>query len=250
MESISTLLNRLKGLITKEDIEEPQFRCKICKDKGVFPVMHNGCVTMAICKECEREIKLKRWLEHSGISPEDYGRYTMENFKADTKEACEMKKIAKNFISDPNATGLAFFGKSGTGKTHICVAVCKNLNLEHHYWQYRSEIQKLKNVMYRDPSKYDELMQLPKSSPCLYIDDLFKGAFDGSGKLSGQDGQLMFEIINARYIKKLPTIISSEYSLNEIIKADTAIGSRIYEMVYPYLLKVAGDNRRIVNGRK
>ena len=48
----------------------------------------------------------------------------------------------------------------------------------------------------------------------------------------------MFEIINYRYINKLPIIVSSEYSIDELLNFDEAIGSRIYEMCKDYLVEI------------
>lgn len=247
MESITQVLQELEMSIHKTPEDAHTYVCEKCKDKGIIPVNVNGYIMVRICKDCERKRKLKKWLSHSGISSEDYSRYTLDNFLEDTDEACKMKRVALSFIHDPDAIGLGYFGASGTGKTHICIAVCQAVGTEHHYWQYRNEIQKLKNSMYRSSETYDELMRIPKTSPCLYIDDLFKGAYSDGG-IDKQDLQIVFDIINTRYIKRLPTIISSEYSLNAITKADTAIGSRIYSMCYPYLMRVDGRNRRLQRG--
>ena len=99
--------------------------------------------------------------------------------------------------------------------------------------------------MFKDFDEYERLLFVPTTKPYLYIDDLFKGAVSGD-EIAQQDKQVMFDIINMRYVKKLPTILSSEYSLKSITNADEAIGSRIYEMCYPHLLKVQGANRRLI----
>ena len=88
-----------------------------------------------------------------------------------------------------------------------------------------------------------------KTNGNLYIDDLFK--------LSGrvQDGHLVdldreelrvvFDLINARYVNHKTTIFSGEYSIKDISQIDMALGSRIYQMIEPYGLYVAGKNQRI-----
>lgn len=64
----------------------------------------------------------------------------------------------------------------------------------------------------------------------LYIDDFFKG------KVSDGDINLAFTLINARYDRRCRTIISSEWSLAEILNLDEAIGSRIRQRAESYLL--------------
>ena len=68
----------------------------------------------------------------------------------------------------------------------------------------------------------------------LLIDDLFKGSITGS------DINIMFEIINYRYLNGLPLIVSCEKSIEEIINIDEAIGSRLYEMSCDYAISLSG----------
>lgn len=69
----------------------------------------------------------------------------------------------------------------------------------------------------------------------LLIDDLFKG------KVNETDINIMFEIINHRYINKLPIICSTEYLVEEILSFDEAIGSRIYEMSKDFMFEIKGQ---------
>ena len=57
--------------------------------------------------------------------------------------------------------------------------------------------------------------------------------------------QVVFDLVNARYLNHVTTIFSSEYSLQDITNVDEAIGSRIYEMTYPYIIQVNGENQRL-----
>ena len=229
----------------------PEYKCSICKDKGIIAEYKNNQFKYKRCDKCYKKNVIKSNLRRSGISSEDYKRYTFESFICDTEQAKQMKEIAIQFLKDDKATGLGYFGRSGTGKTHICIAVCQASGKVHHYWQYRREIQKIKAVMYKDLKEYERLMQLPINSPFLYIDDFLKCGGNVLDKdLSHQDLQIMFDIINARYINKKKTIISSERTLKEIFTLDEAIGSRLYEMLSPYIVKVEGQNRRIINANR
>lgn len=79
----------------------------------------------------------------------------------------------------------------------------------------------------------------------LYMDDLLKFARDTHGNILSQELQIIYDIINTRYINKAITVFSSEYTVSEICEIDSALGSRIYEMVNPYGMKCEGKNRRI-----
>lgn len=99
--------------------------------------------------------------------------------------------------------------------------------------------------MYKDLDRYDEMIESVSRLPWLYIDDLFKGAIS-NGVMATQDQQLVFDIINSRYVNRLPTIVSSEFPLGTILEADEAIGSRLAEMLKPYIYTVSeAANRRL-----
>jgi DNA replication protein DnaC len=197
---------------------------------------------------CQFEKKIARMLKKTGF---DYGRYaemSLENFEPDTDEAARMKQHAEAFLGDRDATGLGYFGKSGTGKTHICIAVCQELartrRVPHRYFAYRKEITAIKALMYRNPDAYISEIKNLCAVPVLYIDDLFKLA-RSRGEPEDRDLQIMHAIVNDRCINKRTTLFSSECSLREITEIDEATGSRIYEMCNPHLMKCEGKNRRI-----
>lgn len=51
-----------------------------------------------------------------------------------------------------------------------------------------------------------------------------------NGKTTESDINIMFEIINYRYLKNKPIIISSELIQSKLLDFDEAVGSRIIEM--------------------
>ena len=75
-----------------------------------------------------------------------------------------------------------------------------------------------------DDVYYDRERKRYATARVLYIDDLFKG------KITESDINIMYEIINYRYINRLPVIVSTELFLNDLIECDEAIGSRIMEL--------------------
>lgn len=243
-KKVDDILKDLKQFMTMDPPEEKNYQCEKCKDTGFIEIEKDGQTKVMYCQDCKKKRDLELWLSHSGISKNDYDRYKMSAFSEDTKEAEKMADTARRFLNDKAARGIGYFGRSGTGKTHICIAICQEMKKEHHYWRYRTQIQRIKAVMYKDLDQYEELLKIPKTSPCLYIDDLFKGAWNDGG-IANQDLQIMFDIIDARYINGLQTIVSSEYKLNKIAEEDEAIGSRLYEILNPYIVYVSGKNRRI-----
>ena len=79
-----------------------------------------------------------------------------------------------------------------------------------------------------DRDDFREETEPLKNTPLLYLDDFWKG------EIRPADVHLAFELINARYISKKPTILSSENTLEAILRGDEAIGSRLFEMAGGY----------------
>jgi DNA replication protein DnaC len=220
--------------------------CEKCNDIGYTFTEIDGYLTSKMCS-CQREKTIESILKSSGITYEEYQSKTLESFKTENKMAAEMKSMAEKFIADKKATGIGYFGKSGTGKTHICIAICNELTkkrlLLHRYFSYRTDIQKIK-ACYYDLDMFNHTMGKYLSCDVLFIDDLFKFATNKDGGIQTQDLQIMFDIINTRYLNKSITIFSSELTVEEIRKIDEALGSRIYAMIQPYGVKCIGENMR------
>ena len=106
---------------------------------------------------------------------------------------------------------------------------------------YRDSITKIKQSI-TDEINYNKEMELYKNAQVLLIDDLFKG------NVTGADINAMFSIINYRYMKKLPIIVSSEKNINELLAIDEAISSRLIEMSKGYIVELKGKhlNYRLV----
>lgn len=143
---------------------------------------------------------------------------------------------------------LLFCGQSGSGKTHLCTAVCRHRLLagdEVRYMPWRDKVSELK-AMSLDSERRAEIINGYKAAQILYIDDLYKvgKATDGTSNPTGADISLAFEIINYRHINHLPTIISTEKTPQELVEIDEAIGSRIIEMAGVNVYAIARDQKR------
>lgn len=181
---------------------------------------------------------LKR-LRESGLS-DIFPRYTFEKYETPDAVRKKNKEKALAFCnSDP-----AWFyisGKSGSGKSHLCTAICGRLieRMEVYFMSWRDESVKLKaEVM--DSDRYEKHIKKLKTVECLYIDDFLKSSDTDA------DIRLAFEILNARYSNtKLRTIISSEWDVKDVLERDEALGGRIYERSRGYLLQAPNENWRL-----
>ena len=239
--------------------ESKQYNCNICKDTGYIAITKDGIEMPSLdsigldykfmkpCK-CEIEKRLQESLKRTGLDVEEYANKSFDTFKCDNQEAQKMYDLAQAFLNDKNATGIGYFGKSGTGKTHICIAICNELlkqGIIHKYFNYRRDIQALIATRF-DEASYAKKLSEWINVNTLYIDDFLKLARNKDGSYNLQELQISFDLINTRYINKKKTIISSELTVSEIKNIDEAIGSRIFEMIDPYGMKLTGANRRFI----
>lgn len=177
----------------------------------------------------------------SGIKDDSY---TFSNFNEWNDISKMMKKVAteyfKNFMQIKNSrqNSIAFVGQVGCGKTHLTAAlglnILKSKRISVVYLSYRDVITELKQNM-TDEEFYKKQISKYQNAKVLLIDDLLKG------KTTDSDKNIMFEIINYRYINHLPIIVSSEYDINALLNFDEAIGSRIYEMCKNYIVEIPKD---------
>lgn len=234
------------------------YDCELCHDCGFVALDFKGNrhpatsipssehVAISVCN-CKIREGIRTNMQYSGLDLSEYDKKTLKTFKQDTTEAKEMYALALKFLAEHKPQGIGYFGKSGTGKTHICIAICHELalrNIQHRYFNYRTDIQILKQLKY-EYEEYSKKMNDYKSCSVLYIDDLFKLVKNNRGEVDQQELQIMFEIINARYMNKKTIIVSSEYTVNEIKDIDEATGGRIYEMLNGFGMKCKAENRRI-----
>ena len=256
LERIRQKAANRKNVVALPTPPEDGIICKRCGNTGWIEVNQDGHCYMDHCPDCYEKRQVARRLKASGVNPEDYRRYTLESFDGKrSPAAAKMLNMARQYLENhtKNGPGFGVFGGSGMGKTHICIAVCLALTQHfgepHHYFSYRAEILDLVKAARSYSQDYDVAMDRWKNADNLYVDDLFK--------LSGrvQDGHLVdidreelrvvFDLINARYVNHKTTIFSGEYSIKDISQIDMALGSRIYQMIEPYGLYVAGKNQRI-----
>jgi DNA replication protein DnaC len=143
-----------------------------------------------------------------------------ENLESATREALE-------FAKDPEGW-LVFMGVTGCGKTHLAAAIVN--------YRYQAGQPALFVVVpefldhlrsaFSPESKisYDQLFESVKTAPLLVMDDF------GEHSATSWVKEKLYQLINYRYNAQLPTVITTRYSLDEILdEVDSAISSRLVD---------------------
>lgn len=225
--------NESEGSLNAKD----GYNCNVCKNKGMIlraaQDSNGNWITFSRDCKCMAVRRTIKRMERSGLK-NIIRDYTFGKFEATDDWQKVIKEAAVAYSQNPE--GWFFIGgQSGSGKTHICTAICRELLMggkSVKYMLWRDDVVKLKNAV-MDYEEYSRLIQPYKDVDVLYIDDLFKTgkAADGQKQIpTAADVNAAFEILNYRYNNpKLITIISSECTINDILDIDEAVGGRIFE---------------------
>jgi len=139
----------------------------------------------------------------------------------------EAYRIAFDFARNPEGW-LVFMGDTGCGKTHLAAAIVN----------YRYEAGKpalfvvvsefldhLRSAFSPDSKvSYDRYFESVKTTPLLVMDDF------GEHSTTPWVREKLYQLINYRYNSRLPTVITTQYSFDEILQGvDPAISSRLVD---------------------
>lgn len=242
----SSMMFDKASVLNASDGDLTGFWCDRCRNKGVVYHMNGNDLSSVQCSCMKRRRSLRR-IEKSGLK-NLMDSYTFDRFQATEDWQIAALEKAQSFIA--TSTGWFYIcGSPGTGKTHLCTAICKELIERENdvvYMVWREQAPQLKASV-NDTEAYKTTMEPLKTVDVLYIDDFFKARKSGTSvAITDADVNLAFEILNARYNNPtLRTIISAELSLAQILDIDEALGSRIAERAKGFLIQTQGKNRRM-----
>jgi DNA replication protein DnaC len=207
-----------------QDFLLPTYNCPKCKDTGYINNLKCTCLQQKIINKLYEQSNLKNTLKKENFDNFDFSLYSKEikngveisqlyNMQMNYKECSD---FVHNF--DTTAKDLLMIGETGLGKTFLCNCIAKDLLDRGKLVLYQtspdlfSVIEKHKFTNFNDlnfallQSKVD----LIYSCDLLIIDDL------GTEISSSIINTSLFNIINSRMLSNKRTIISTNFSLNDI----------------------------------
>jgi DNA replication protein DnaC len=200
--------------------------CPLCDDTGWKTVEKSGVRRVARC-DCWRENVGQRRLADANI-PKRYQHCTIANFTA-YNESLERAAVKARQLADAFPIvnkGLFFEGQPGVGKTHLAVAVLKQVvqtTGAHGLFYDTRDLLRIIRSTYDASIRTTELeiLRPVMTADLLVLDDL------GAEKTSEWVEETMNLIVNTRYNERRATIFTSNY---EDIPDDTEPNALIFRI--------------------
>jgi DNA replication protein DnaC len=165
--------------------------------------------------ERQKKMTFATFERRASLPPEQ-----QENLEEALKEALEFAKAPEGWR--------VFMGVTGCGKTHLAAAIVN--------YRYQAGKPALFVVVpefldhlrstFSPESKasYDQFFESVKTAPLLVLDDF------GEQSTTPWAKEKLYQLINYRYNAQLPTVITTRYSLDEILEeVDSSVSSRLVD---------------------
>jgi DNA replication protein DnaC len=189
--------------------------CPQCEGTGWKPVEVEGIRRVIRC-DCYDAERVERLLRHAHI-PERYENCAFENFdiRRDNQSLRWAKLNAENFVKEyPTDFGLLFVGPTGVGKTHLAVAVLRELIVQNAaeclFYDFHDLLKAIRDS-YNPVSQNSELSIL---QPVLEVEVLLLDEL-ASWNPSDWVKETLQHIVNSRYNHKKVTLITTTLPLGE-----------------------------------
>ena len=227
-----------KDSAPKETKPVPDASCPRCFGTGIEIVAGEGARRC----DCQASDHLNQLFQNARI-PARYQHCTLANYDAGDSEAMWIAKREAQIVLDDflviDGRGLLLVGPVGVGKTHLAVAILRELieryQLRGLFYQFGALLRRIQDS-YNPISQTSELTVLQPvfDADVLVLDEL------GASKPTDWVRDTMMQIINARYNDKRLTIFTTNFSDKRRNEKDTTelledrigvpLRSRLYEM--------------------
>ncbi len=204
-----------------------------------------------LSRVCLLEEALPPIFQHlGGVGLEFLGAMTFEAFQASGqhlpseagRNLQQAFRLARSFAESPEGW-LTFLGGHGCGKTHLAAAIANHRisRGEPVFFATVPDLLDHLRATFSPQSEvsYDALFDRLRGAPLLILDDL------GAQSVSPWTQEKLYQLLNFRYQSRLPTVITSALTLDEITRAlGEGISSRLMDARLGTVFAIMAPNFR------
>ena len=234
--------------------------CPLCEGSG-WVLAGSGKEQVARRCRCFHELQDEALVTQSRI-PKRYRGCTLANFEVHNDSHRDALKISRQFVKNFPAqeVGLMFIGSCGVGKTHLSVAIIREIIEKKKspclFYDFRELIRDIQGTYTPEANVSEsEVLSPVFEAEVLVLDEL------GAKRTTAWVEEMVFYIINQRYNQKKLTILTSNYLDTEedgdgraalyqkggdtlVDRIGVRLRSRLYEMCK--VVEIWGDDYRKV----
>jgi DNA replication protein DnaC len=229
-----------------EFTEPEDVKCEKCQDRGFLrydvPVNHPSFGQVYECDCRLRDIaqnRLEKLRKLSNLNA--FSASSFDDFEHDIPGTMRAYEEALSFAGDPTHRWLVLSGPVGVGKTHLAVAIAQYAIEQNSMAAYFAAVPDLMDHLRASfapnaEEGYDERFEEIRTAQLLVLDDL------GTENTTPWAQEKLYQIINHRYVERLPTVITTNADIRNI---DDRIASRMLDHRLTTLVEIdATDYRR------
>jgi DNA replication protein DnaC len=218
--------------------------CPVCDGTGRVDLLENGHAAVARCR-C-RMLHDRATLFDRAQIPARHARSTFESFDKNEGTGLGFTKVwawLQQYKPGTENRGLVLWGKVGRGKTHLLVALLRELVFRHgvetRFIEFSRLLLLLKEGYEKGVSDAPVLAELSET-PVLAIDEL------GKGRLTDWELRVIDDVVSRRYNAMTCTLFTSNYTptaatgaaptnLSTGVELAQSLGDRVGDRVYSRL---------------
>lgn len=197
-------------------------------------------------KAMERVSRLKK----ASLMDEKFREATFASFRVD-KDNSRNLRLCKRFADAfdemvEKNQGLLMWGDVGTGKTHMAACIANNL-LGRGIPVVMTSLVKLLEVIQGGEDRESDIIARMNSAKLVIFDDL------GAERSTDYALEKVYNIIDSRYRRKLPMIVTTNLTIEEMKgetdRRYTRIYDRVFEVCYPMQFTGVSWRKKAANKR-
>jgi DNA replication protein DnaC len=183
--------------------------CEKCSGTGWIPENDENEFNRVVACECKKQIRIERLAKLARI-PARYDETTIDIYKPKGESQKAAKIIAAKYVEQyPLRTeGLLFMGTCGVGKTHLAIAILRDLiqrGFSGVFYDFQDLLIQVRESWSAGDIHESEILHPVLTSKVLVIDEL------GAMKKTDWSIEMLSYVVNYRYNNAKTTIFTCNY---------------------------------------